>query len=183
MKDKKEEVTFEEVYLKYNDAIFRYCYHKLNLDRHAAEDIASDVFTALLLKWDNLETHTKPGIIKWLYSTAKNMLMKYYRDMKTALVIVSFNDCIKSDEETKESEYMASDDNIVSEVAKYIEYINEIRDRLDKSDWIIFESIVVYKRSIAMTANMLSLKENTVKVSWYRLKNKLKTLLSDILNV
>ena len=70
------EISFDDLFLEYYDAIFRFCYHKLN-NKSEAEDITSEIFTILFSIWTTFSPKTRPVLVSWLYKTAQNKVYNH----------------------------------------------------------------------------------------------------------
>jgi len=69
--------VFSQLYKRHYDAVFRYCAHRL-FDRHAAEDITSEVFFKVVEHIDNFKG-TETQFRNWLYTIATNAVNNYIR--------------------------------------------------------------------------------------------------------
>lgn len=67
--------TFEDVYEKYANAVFRYACRCVGR-RDVAEDITSEVFLAFHRNMEGLDLDQLPA---WLFSVAKNRAVDYWR--------------------------------------------------------------------------------------------------------
>ena len=175
-----QEITFDALYKKYYDAIFRYCLHKLyaDSDKSFAEDIANEAFTKLLIKWHDFKKHTPPILLSWLYKTSDNLIRNYIKKKKREPKFVSYEEYISELENSPEQNSYY--EKFTNEETSQQEYINQIKELLTEKEWLLFEQIVIQKHSIAEAAVRLKAKENTVKVSWYRLKIKLKEISNQL---
>ncbi len=72
-----EPSVFSHLYRRHYDAVFRYCAHRL-FDRHAAEDITSEVFFKVVEHIDNFKG-TETQFRNWLYTIATNAVNNYIR--------------------------------------------------------------------------------------------------------
>lgn len=76
---RKQEQLINTLYTKYARKIRDWAYrHTGNIN--IAEDIMQETFLILLIKIDEVIEHEDPR--KWLFRTAKNVLLHAYRDMK-----------------------------------------------------------------------------------------------------
>lgn len=81
---KKDPRQFGALYRKYYEAIYRFCYYRVNRHRETTEDLVSDVFIKAL---DNLSKYQDRGspFVVWLYTIARNLITDYYRSGKVRL--------------------------------------------------------------------------------------------------
>ncbi|MBQ0125942.1 MAG: sigma-70 family RNA polymerase sigma factor [Clostridiales bacterium] len=172
-----EEISFEQLYMQYYDAIYRHCYHKLELVHELAEDIATDVFTLLLSKWDEFEAHTEAVLVSWLYSAANNMIMNHFR-RKKHFVTVEYDEAEITD--AAAMSFDIDEGNSALDNEKYYEYLAQTRAALTEKERELFDCTYLKKLTIANTAEYLGIPENRVVVGRYRLKNKLKKIFSEI---
>lgn len=157
------EISFDDLFLEYYDAIFRFCYHKLN-NKSEAEDITSEIFTILFSIWTTFSPKTRPGLVSWLYKTAQDKV--YNQNRKEAKIsTIPIEDISDSEEYTYSFETHTYDDRLA-----------EISALLSNIEYKIFESIFISRKSIDDTARDLDMKRNTVKVTLYRLRKKIKKI-------
>ena len=71
------QIAFTNIYDKYIDKIFRFVYLKVDT-KETAQDICSDVFTRVWKTIQGGRTIDNPQ--PYLYKTAKNLVVDYYRD-------------------------------------------------------------------------------------------------------
>mgnify|MGYP005842140763 CR=1 FL=1 len=67
--------TFEEVYQRYVEQVFRFVYQRVGR-RDTAEDITSETFLKLHENWDRIDQDQLPG---WLFTVARNAAAGYWR--------------------------------------------------------------------------------------------------------
>ncbi|MBI3984528.1 MAG: sigma-70 family RNA polymerase sigma factor [Candidatus Levybacteria bacterium] len=72
------QLTFESLYLKYSDRIYRYVYLNLN-DPYLSEDITSEVFLRVWKRWSKIR---QDFIQALLYKIARNIIVDHYRKKK-----------------------------------------------------------------------------------------------------
>lgn len=77
-----QEPTFDDVYKRFHPKILQYCFHKVNQNMDIAEEIVQESFLALYLAWDKLNSHSDAVLFSWLQKTSRNILSKYYRQLK-----------------------------------------------------------------------------------------------------
>lgn len=181
MDETQNKLTFIEIYSKHYNTIYRYSYKKIH-NKELAEDLSSEVFVKLLEKWSLLEHTSEKALLSWLYKTLNNILLNYYKTKK--LHFSESNSEILFDEFEAQGIWAFQDIFDTQEIQDvlYKEYIQQISHLLNNNEFLLFKNIVLNNRSIAETAKIINKKENTVKVSWKRLKKKLKKILIDLIN-
>ena len=158
------EISFDQLFQNYYDAIFRFCYHKLN-NKSEAEDITSETFTLLFSIWNTFSPKTTPALVSWLYKTAQNKVYSQNRK-DTNISTIPIEDISDSEEYS-----------LNLEARTYNDYLDEISSILSNTEYKIFENICILNKSIDDTAQDLDMKRNTVKVTLYRLRRKIKKIL------
>lgn len=143
------ENTYEEITMRYYQAIYNYCQVKLK-DEYAAEDCTQEVFLLLYRKMNKLKL--SENIRAWLYRTADNIIRNHKRRIKK---IVPLED---TENLSIEFDYSidTSLDGIVSEeeynllVSYYIEgdSIDKIAREMDKTQAAAFKHIYRIKSRI-----------------------------------
>jgi RNA polymerase sigma-70 factor, ECF subfamily len=71
-------VACAALYDRHYDAVFRYCYYRVN-DVSLAEDLASEVFVRMVEKLDSFRIRGRP-LLAWLYTIARNLVTDAYRN-------------------------------------------------------------------------------------------------------
>lgn len=173
-------ISFEYIYKKYRKRIENYCQFRLNSDYGIAEDLTTEVFQILFLKWDDLDSHDESRILTWLYNAAIIKTREYWRKSKDEPLLLSLED-FNNDSDIALHNELIYEDTRFQEEQKYQVYIRQIKETLSLKDKKTFECIVEKKYTIAQTAKELNSSEVTIKVRWYRLRQKIKPFISDIL--
>lgn len=70
---------FVRLYRKYYGDVFRYCVHRL-FERHAAEDVTSEVFLKVVEHWGRFNGRTEQQFRSWLYRIATNEANNHLRE-------------------------------------------------------------------------------------------------------
>lgn len=163
----QNEITFEEVYKKYSPDILLYVFHTLNQSQESAEDITSEAFTILWEKWDNFNPKTYPVLLVWLRKTA--LFLAYNSNRKAQKLSTVPMDYIQNLENSSDpfGEYV------------YQEDLQRIREKLTAEEYLLFENIVVYNQSIKRIAAEMDLASRHLSVRWFRLKSKIRKILSE----
>jgi RNA polymerase sigma-70 factor (ECF subfamily) len=80
-------LTFEEVYLRHADDVFRFCLFQLR-DWTAAQDVAHDAFTSAFAEYDRVRP--APDQVRiWLIRIARNDVIDYQRRAKRLYKVVN----------------------------------------------------------------------------------------------
>lgn len=169
-----QEITFDDAYKMFHPKILQYCYHKTNNNMNIAEEISQEAFLALYLSWDKLYFHSKALIFSWLHKTAKNMLSKYFRQLKKLSNTISYDEYF-----SQYQDIGVSDDNLENLDLSYEKYIEEIKKFLSPEDFQLFTYACIEKLSIIQISLLLNINFNTAKSRIRRMKSKLKLFLSD----
>jgi RNA polymerase sigma-70 factor (ECF subfamily) len=74
---KSDPGVFTRLYLRHYDAVFGYCVHRL-FDRHAAEDVTSQVFLSMVQGFGKFEGNERQ-FRNWLYRIATNAVNEHLR--------------------------------------------------------------------------------------------------------
>ena len=152
-------IEFDNVYEKYKNTVYRLAisYLKNPVD---AEDIVQNVFLKLhknLKKFDN-EEYLKNWLIKVTINECKTNLLSYYK-RKVRLFINNEEEQIKDKE---------SEDEVLNSLFL-----------LPKQDRLIIHLYYYENYKVKEIANILKMKENTVKQRLHRDREKLRDILKE----
>lgn len=165
---KEDPRSFEPLYNKYYEQIYRYIYQRMD-DKELAHDITSQVF---LKAMNNLPKYEYRGVpfASWLYRIAKSELYQSFRDDKATRTInvdtSNLHDLIDDLEEDK------SDENR--------EMLLKAIGDLTEEEVQMIEMRFFEKRSFKEIGDILEITENNAKVKTHRIVNKMKTLFKKI---
>ena len=142
-----------------------------------AYEITQETFYQLILHWDQIRSKNEPVVVTWLYKTSDILIKKYFRMKKSEEKIMSLSEF---DAENVSDENFRIDKEILEqeEDTQYLLYLQEIKGALTKRESLIFEYVIEKKLSVAQTAQLLSMKENTVMIYLYRARKKAKKFVS-----
>lgn len=165
---KEDPRSFEPLYNKYYEQIFRYIYQRMD-DKELAHDITSQVFLKAL---NNISKYEYRGVpfASWLYRIAKSELYQSFRDQKASRTVnvdtVNLSGMIEEMEED------------VSEEARafLLKAISELSDE----DVQMIEMRYFEKRSFKEIGEILDITENNAKVKAHRIVQKMKSLFNKI---
>lgn len=154
------------VFGDYARVVYRFCYLRLN-NREQAEDITSAVFEKLL----KLEQIDENKIKAWLLTVARNLMYDKFRTAKNEDSLDAYS------EEYGEPR---AEDLTVEEALVDAELVESLKSELEHLQPIEREIIglkIWEELTFAEIAPILDMKENTVKVRYYRGLEKLKSNL------
>lgn len=78
----QNKLSFEEYFEQHYQRLFHFLIKKVS-SAHTAEDLAMDIFTICLQKFDSFDP-ARASFGTWLYVIANNKLKNYYRDRKVS---------------------------------------------------------------------------------------------------
>jgi len=159
-------LSFEDFFKKYKQALYYYLYRRIN-NKEVSEDITAESFYKLFINWNNLNTENELGLLAWIYKTARNQAIDYFR---------------------KENKYMKiNDDNLEGvthqEMIEDIEQdfdmqlINTALARLSPEKREIIELRFKHEMKISEIAEIVGKNEGAVKMILYRGIEELKDYL------
>ena len=173
-------MTYEEVYKKHRKRIESFCSYKLSTaDRQLAEDLASEIFLLLYMKWETLESHEEGRVLKWLYNAALIKVREHYRLAGKKPLVYSLEDYATPD--APPCEALTCLDTQADDEIVYKQYLVQIKATLSQKDKQTFVLKVEKQYTIAQIAEELAENEVTVKVRWFRIRQKLKQQMQDFL--
>ncbi len=171
-KKEKKKKEFEEIYNLYVDQIFRFAYLKVS-SKDEAEDITSQTFAKLWKRFSKEKKRPK-NEKAFIYKTASNLVIDYYRKTKTkkredgssAKKEVPIEDIVIEDKEMRADERLVLNAEI-AEVKDALSKIN--RDYQDVIIWYYLDEL-----TISEIADLLEKPETSVRVLIHRALNSLK---------
>ena len=168
--------SLDDICVKYYDYIYQLCLKKLFYNTELASDVMQNTFTELCVKWDKLENK---NLQAWLRKTAEYKIKHAKVDYIKHKDVIDIDDpkiFFKELAENKEMDRIIIDDMLIHNIEKYqeqvynklkdneIELLNNIRQGLDYIE-------------IAKKTNKT---HDAVKMSAFRLRKKVKNIISDI---
>ena len=171
-------MTFEFVYEKYFDEIYRYCYHRNDGDQYSAEEATKLTFDIVWRDWETVKEYSPERLRAWLYGVAKNKIKEIRRDQPPAAESLSEEWCrALIDEENIHKEPPDEEE----EYGRFVDYIKQIRSRLKPKEWDLFRMRVIEKMPHREIGERLGIGENAAKLRWGRLEDKLRPIVAKIL--
>lgn len=171
-------MTFEFIYEKYFDDIYRYCYHRNDGDRYSAEEATKLTFDVVWRDWETVKEYPPERFMAWLYGVAKNKIKEVRREQDSTIGSLSEERCRALIDEQILHEQPLNEEE---EDHRFIDYIKQIRLRLKPKEWNLFRMRVVEEMSHREIGEKLGISENAAKLRWARLADKLKPIVDKIL--
>ena len=171
-------MTFEFIYEKYFDDIYRYCCGCNGNDEYYAQEATKLTFDVVWRDWETVKEYPSERFLAWLYGVAKNKIKEIRRDQPPSTESTSEEWCrALIDEENLRKQPL----NEEEEDQRFIDYIKQIRLRLKPKEWSLFRMRVVEEMSHREIGEALGIGENAAKLRWARLVDKLKPIVDKIL--
>ena len=171
-------MTFEFIYEKYFDDIYRYCYHRNDGDTYSAEEATKLTFDVAWRDWETVKEYPPERLMAWLYGVAKNKIKEVRREQPPSTESLSEEWCrALIDEENIHKEPPDEEE----EYERFVQYIKQIRLRLKPNEWNLFRMRVVERMSHRDIGAQFGISENAAKLRWARLEEKLRPIVAKIL--
>ncbi len=162
---------------KYYDEIYKYCFNHVNSE-HDAYDLTQEVFLAL---GSSFETIEYKYIRQWLYSTAHNIVVDYYkhkrRDTENVIPLDEALDKVESVPDT--SDEISDEDNIDEEETE--KYKSMILEKLTPTERRLYDEAFVRKTSYGDIAAMYGINETALRKRISRLRIKIIKIVKKLL--
>ncbi len=166
---REEDISFEEAFRQNYDILVKYSARKIG--ENDAEDIVSEAFLILYLKWNSFESHAPTALTVWLYRTLENKFREHYR--RTLNTPLPYDDLLPADDAL----FIDGE----AEQEKYLRYIDEIKKKLSPAELDVFGCIIEHRMSLPETAESLGLSQVAVRVRWMRTRNHIKEFIDSLL--
>jgi len=157
----KDRRAFAQIYRRYIDKIYKYCFFKLNYNKEEAEDITSQTFMIILEKIEGitLDTSHNYSLLPYIYTVARNLIIKQWEKAgKTASLDEKLTDIIP--------DKVDMEDEIFNQLSAE-EILEKLKDIDEQTKDIIFMKIYEgYKFN--EISNLLAMSESAVKMRYYR---------------
>ena len=164
----EHEMTYEESYEKHCKIIYQYILSKTQYDSHTVEDLTSETFIKLYLKWGEISPHTYGVVITWLYRAAEYEILDYIKKQSRRPQIDS-----EPPSEHEFSDHCSELEEIHGK-HDYLILLRNIQNSLSPKDWDLFVAIYLDRLSIEEIKTRFNLNENALYLRKSRIKKKLK---------
>lgn len=171
-------MTFEFIYEKYLDEIYRYCYYRTDGDQYCSEEATAETFFLLQKQWETVKDFHEDRLRAWLYGVAKNKIREVRREQNPSIESLSEERCRALIDEENIRKQPPDEEE---EYKRFVDYINQIRLRLKPKEWNLFHMRVVEEMSHREIGEALGIGENAAKLRWARLEDKLRPIVAKIL--
>ena len=171
-------MTFEFIYEKYFDEIYRYCRNRIEGDKCYVEDVTAETFELLFMRWETVKDFHESRLRAWLYGVAKNKIKEIRREQPLPTESLSEEWCrALIDEESMRNEPLEEEE----EYQRFTQYVRQIQLHLKPKEWQLFRMRVIKKMSHADIGKKFGISENAAKLRWARLQDKLRPIVEKIL--
>lgn len=167
---------FEIIYEKYHITVYKYVLASLRYNRDLADDCMQDIVTLMLQKKDKIYHHPNPG--GFFMVTARNYVCKYI------VTIANNNRVLKPlDEHISSFSYEENPDAhlIEASIETDIDLLKaEVLTRLTHDELTIYQLFYEDNQPVSKIALNLKISVSNVKVRLFRLRIKVKKLISTL---
>jgi len=172
----KDEVSTEELYIKYYDRIYAYCKKRVKWQKKfhdIAEDCTQNTFLEAHRQISTLRSH--PNIEGWLYLTARNMINNAFRSLYTKKQREIILD------ETVSNTLMQWDqelERLFKEAINLDHLCSEILGRLSMQEYELYTNYYKERMSVSSLSKRYGITATAVTTRIHRLKKKIKMIIS-----
>lgn|GEM_PF-1765528 len=166
---------FNSVYAKHCDTVFTYILISLNHNKDLANDCMQDTAELIMQKIDTVINHPNPG--GFFIVTAKNYIHKY-----KAMQRKNYMKSVPFDETMSGAAYEVNFDRLIEGRINIKGFKQEILNKLDDNEFALYSMFYEKKMSVSKIAQNLRITEGNVKVRLFRLRVKVKKMVSDVLS-
>ena len=166
-------MQFEKICSENYARIYNYILAKTG-EKEAAEDITQDVFLIALQKGDAFLEHEKP--IAFLYTTAKNLVLEYYKKGKSISAkesgfeefkILSFQKDVF--EELCLQKSGSIDENI---------YREQVLSKLKPNERVLYRQYYIDKKPMKAIAREFHISEPAIRMKYMRIRKKIQKIVA-----
>lgn len=169
----QEELSFEEAFRALYNTVRMHCCCYMDGDTYAADTITSDTFIDLHKKWHTLPTHTAQGLKAWLYRAAHYNALSYCKKQERNPLYYNI-EAYAEENPDFHAAHFSEEPFPLAEYEKYKEELASIQHLLSKSEWLLFEYIVIKGCDLRTTAKACHISYDYVRVRWFRIRRKIQ---------
>jgi len=170
-------LTDFEIICKENYArIYKYILGMVN-SIECAEDLTQEVFLIAYKKGTEFSNHEKP--IAFLYKTAKNLTLEYFRSSRKEILIAPEAQ-IAGEQDDVSDEICKRYDSIIDET----EYEGKVLLTLSENNQILYEKYYLEHRTMHDIAKELGISDVALRMKYVRLRKEVRSIVKKLeLNV
>lgn len=170
-----DEITIEQAFESNYDQLFN-LYLRKTADEEAADHIVTTAFIKLKERWDQLNSHTAPGLRAWLYQAASFSFLDYCKAQKRQPKTVSLDAYLLEHPDFHPDETDPNPMQELLEAEAYRKVLEKIKEILPPKQYILFERILEYDFDIKAAADAYGLNYANMRVYWSRIRKRLECL-------
>jgi RNA polymerase sigma-70 factor, ECF subfamily len=155
------------LYDRYVEQIYRFVFFRVN-NRQDAEDLTEAVFIKTLEAIQEKRTNIE-SVKAWLYRSAKNLVIDYYRTQKSPISIDHLGN-VGDKQSSPESQLIIDEDQ---------RRLQKAMDMLEPDQQLIIIYRFINRLSHEETAQILGIRVGTMRVLQYRILKKLRKILEE----
>ncbi|MDI6696767.1 MAG: sigma-70 family RNA polymerase sigma factor [Anaerolineales bacterium] len=158
----QERQAFAALYRRYVERIYRYVYVRIGGETYLAEDLTSQIFVDAL---EGLRQYRDQGqFAAWLFSIARRKIADHYRARRNQVSLDWLDNILHADDNPLQALLEAED----------IRLARQIKERLNDNERELIELRYAAGLSFEEIAQLLGRKPSAVKMSLYRLLERLR---------
>ena len=171
-------LSFEQIYKAYRETIIRYLETQYRHTHHDAEELADDVFLTLYDKWNTLDIQ-RSKLLTYLYRTARYKSLNFYKKKHRKLPTISLEEVLTADPEHITLQDIGID--MGKDAPEYQETLKKIKSLLTEKEKQIFEYAFEKEYKMSKIARLMEIKEESVRVHCFNIRQKCKENKNKIL--
>ena len=165
-------MPFEEICRENYARIYNYILAKTG-KKEAAEDITQDVFLIAFQKGDKFLCHEKP--IAFLYTTAKNLVLEYYKKSRTNEV-----ELLESEQAAFEKDAYEELCSMKSGSINEADYRKQVLQKLKPKELDLYRKYYIDKKPMSVIAKELQMSETAIRMKYVRIRKKVRKIVADL---
>ncbi|MBQ9131756.1 MAG: hypothetical protein IJX62_04725 [Clostridia bacterium] len=174
-------MTFDETYLRCFDLICRYCLPRLKSNQYLAEEVAKKALDILARDWKTVQFYEEKLFYCWLYGVVENKIHEVDREQAPKYEPLDEEWCMKLVEKQQIKKGAPLDEE--TEYRQFLDYAAVIERKLEGWERELFHYRVVDGLLFRDVAKRMAITENAAKLRWYRMEEKLKQIVDELLTL
>lgn len=173
MKNEKDEISFDDLYKKYYFLLLNSCAALGVRDKCDAEELTDDTFSALYIKWNEINSHSERSLLAWLIKALEFNSTNYFRsEKKRKDALRRYEYETSSDAMSMRERYLNTED-ADGRLAKF-------EKTLTPKEKLLLNYFLENETSLVSFARLSGENFNTVKSRWRRLRRKIQNFFEEI---